>query len=586
MIIGLAGHVDHGKSALVTALTGAATDRHPEERHRGITIDLQAVALRDAAGRVAAALVDVPGHEDFLRAMVAGASGIAAVLLVIAADEGVMPQTREHLLVLERLGVTRGIPVLTKVDLIDPELADLAAEEVRDLLADSPIAFEAPHQVSVRTGQGVDALRSHLLTLAASHHPMGADDHFRLPVDKSFSRAGVGTILTGTTWSGSVAVGDHLRLLPRGSEVRVRTLEVHGASLDRSGPGTRLAVGVAGLDRDLVHRGDVLVHADVPWPLTAACDVTIVLSPSASRPLDGRRRVRVHLGTAELPGRLMPRGAILPGATGLARLVLDRPVVVRGGDRFVLRSWSPATTIGGGQVLDPAPPLRAPWPPGLTSPDPALRLAALVGRRRHGVLPAALPLLLGVRPAELPEVVGPSGLLEVGGRLVSAEVVEAAEGQVLAELDAFHRASPREPGRSVETLRRGVPGTEAWADAIVARLAAAGRVVLRDGLARRKGFRPAVDLVERAMPRVLAALREAGLQAPRAEDLGRTLGEPEAAAALRMAEGRGRRWRWSGGGGSVPRPSTASEACSRSSAQLGRSNWRRCGRGPDSPENS
>ena len=396
MIIGLAGHVDHGKSALVTALTGIATDRHPEERQRGITIDLQAVALRDDRGTPVVALVDVPGHEDFLRAMVAGASGVAAVLLVIAADEGVMPQTREHLLVLERLGVAHGIPVLTKVDLVDPDLADLAAEEVRELLAASPINFEAPRQVSARTGAGVAALRQHLLALAVEHKTRDPDDYFRLPVDKVFSRAGVGTILTGTTWSGRVAVGDALRLLPGDIELRVRTLESHALAVTEAGPGLRLAVGVAGLDRHTVHRGDVLVHASAAWPLTAAFDAWITLAPSAGRVVDGRRRVRVHLGTAEIPGRVLPRGSIAPGASGFARVALDRPIVVRGGDRIVLRSWSPATTIGGGVVLDPLPPARATWPTELASAAPGSRLAALVERRRYGMALDDVPYLLGI----------------------------------------------------------------------------------------------------------------------------------------------------------------------------------------------
>lgn len=539
MIIGLAGHVDHGKSALVTALTGIATDRHPEERQRGITIDLQAVALRDDRGSPVVALVDVPGHEDFLRAMVAGASGIAAVLLVIAADEGVMPQTREHLLVLERLGIAHGIPVLTKVDLVDPDLADLAAEEVRELLATSSIDFEAPLQVSARTGVGIAALRDRLLALAAEHETRDPDDYFRLPVDKVFSRAGVGTILTGTTWSGRVVVGDSLRLLPGDIELRVRTLESHSSALTEAGPGLRLAVGVAGLDRHTVRRGDVLVHATAAWPLTMAFDAWITLAPTAGRVLDGRRQARIHLGTAEVAGRILPRGSIAPGASGFARVALDRPIVARGGDRLVLRSWSPATTIGGGVILDPSPPARASWPRQLGDSSPVARLGALVERRRFGLAPSDVPFILGIPAREVDATVAEGGLELLGNRLVSRPALAAAEARVLERLASHHSVSPQTVGLSVETLRRAVAAPAEWAEAIVARLTRTGRIVVREGVAALKGFRPQVDLIERALPRVLAALRTAGLQAPTADTLAASLGEPEAAAALRFAESRG-----------------------------------------------
>lgn len=539
MIIGLAGHVDHGKSALVTALTGIATDRHPEERQRGITIDLQAVALRDDGGVPVVALVDVPGHEDFLRAMVAGASGIAAVLLVIAADEGVMPQTREHLLVLERLGIAQGIPVLTRVDLVDPDLADLAAEEVRELLSASPIAFEVPMQVSARTGLGIAELRERLLALAAAHESRDPDDYFRLPVDKVFSRAGVGTIVTGTTWSGRVRVGDALRLLPPNIELRVRTLESHSRIMTEAGPELRLAVGVAGLDRHAVRRGDVLVHSGVSWPLTAAFDAWITLAPAAGRILDGRRRARIHLGTTEVAGRVLPRGSITPGASGFARVALDRPIVARGGDRIVLRSWSPATTIGGGVVLDPLPPARAPWPPELGDSNATVRLGALATRRRFGLAINDVPFLLGV-PGKVVDAVVARGNLEVlGKRLVSRTTLAAAESRLLDRLKQHHIASPKAVGLSVETLRRAVAAPEEWADAMVASLVSTGRIVVRDGVAALKGFRPQVDLVERALPRVLAAVRSSGLQAPTAAALALSLDEPEAAGALRVAELRG-----------------------------------------------
>ena len=244
MIVGTAGHIDHGKSALVTALTGKPMDRLAEERRRGITIDLNFAPLDLGAG-VTAGVVDVPGHEDFVRTMVAGASGIDLALLVVAADEGIMPQTEEHLAILERLRIPAGIPVITKSDLVEPEWADLVASEVGERLSGSPVHFETPIIVSARTGQGIDTLRQRLLERAKEASSTPANDLFRLPIDRAFSVAGVGTVVTGATWSGRVSLGDAVVLLPGGAGGRVRSLETHGAGLERSIPGARTAVGIS-----------------------------------------------------------------------------------------------------------------------------------------------------------------------------------------------------------------------------------------------------------------------------------------------------------------------------------------------------
>src|SRR3954471_13021155 len=247
MIIGTAGHIDHGKSTLVTALTGRPMDRLAEERRRGITIDLNFAPLDLGAGRVAG-IVDVPGHEDFVRTMVAGASGIDIALLVIAADEGIMPQTTEHLAVLEHLGVPVGIPVVTKADLVDPEWLELVLLEVAERLAASSVAFAPPIAVSARIGEGVADLRERIGAQQAAVRPSG--DLFRLPVDRAFSVAGVGTVVTGTSWSGRLEVGDAVVLLPDGDEGRVRSVEMFGQASEHSEPGARTAVGIAGVARD------------------------------------------------------------------------------------------------------------------------------------------------------------------------------------------------------------------------------------------------------------------------------------------------------------------------------------------------
>ena len=258
MIIGTAGHVDHGKSALVEALTGKRMDRLVEERRRGITIELNFAPLDLGEGQLAS-VIDVPGHEDLVRTMVAGASGIDCVLLVIAADEGIMPQTEEHLLVAEMLHVPHGIAVLTKTDAVEAEWLELVREEVAQRIAASPIAFGEPHATSARTGAGVEELRSRLRVLAGAVSARVTEDLFRLPVDRAFSVAGVGTVVTGTSWSGSIATGDEVLALPSGARGRVRSLESHGQQLDRALPGTRVAVGLQGVTREQVQRGEQLV---------------------------------------------------------------------------------------------------------------------------------------------------------------------------------------------------------------------------------------------------------------------------------------------------------------------------------------
>jgi selenocysteine-specific elongation factor len=538
MIVGTAGHIDHGKSALVTALTGHPVDRLAEERRRGITIDLNFAPL-ELGGGVVGGVVDVPGHEDFVRTMVAGASGFDLALLVVAADEGIMPQTAEHLAILEQLGIPVGVPVVTKADLVEPDWLELVMAELAERLQGSPVAFDPPLAVSALTGQGLDALRTRLREHAVRVAPRARADAFRLPVDRAFSVAGVGTVVTGTAWSGSIAVGDPVRLLPGELEGRLRSIESHGRAVQRTEPGARIALGIAGLERSAVRRGHVVVTPDLPWAATGVLDVELALLPAAGRPLAPRTRARLHLGTAEVMVRVLPRALIGPGNRGLARLRLETPVVARGGDRFVLRSFSPVTTIGGGRVLDPLPPLRgSSWPADLSAADPDRRLRALVERRAFGLELEAIPIVAGPGAGGL-DPGSRDGLRAVAGRLVGAAVLQRATERAVSLVEEFHRRHPAERGMPLETLRRGlqVPG---WvADSAIEASTRRGRLAVESGVVRAQGFEAKVEGGEPELQRLVRILQGAGLTPPSVAELERKTGRRDIAAALRLAAGRG-----------------------------------------------
>jgi selenocysteine-specific elongation factor len=541
VIIGTAGHIDHGKSALVTALTGRSMDRLAEERRRGITIDLNFAPLQLGSNLVAG-VVDVPGHEDFVRTMVAGASGIDLALLVVAADEGIMPQTVEHLAVLEHLGVRAAIPVLTKADLVEPEWLELVAAEVGQRLAGSPVAFEAPIAVSAKTGQGIEELRARLAARAAELPGRSAADLFRLPVDRAFSVAGVGTVVTGTAWSGRLALGDPVLLLPQGRPGRVRSIESYGCSLERSEPGARTALGLAGIDRTDVHRGSVVVTPDSAWLPASAVDVEIVLQSDAPRPLVNRTRVRFHLGTAEVMARVLPRAPIEPGGSGIARLRLEDPIVARGEDRFVLRSYSPVTTIGGGMVLDPQPPRRRNvWPVDLASRRPAERFRALLARHPAGMPVPALPVLLGVARAEAADLAShEASARRVGEQWVQVGVLEALSGRALETLKAYHRSQMSERGMPLETLRRSLKAPDPLVETVLTDLAAAGRIRIFEGLTALAGFAPRVAGGEEEIDRIIGLLEAAHLSPPTLAELQRQSGRTDVGAVLRLAAASGR----------------------------------------------
>jgi selenocysteine-specific elongation factor len=524
VVVGTAGHVDHGKTALVRALTGTETDRWEEEKRLGITIDLGFARLPLGEGLVAS-IVDVPGHEDFVRNMVAGATGVDVALLVVAADEGVMPQTVEHLAILEFLGVRSGVVVISKVDLVEADWLELVQADVATRLEGSSVRWETPVCFSATSGVGTEELKRALGQASAQAVQRSADDLFRMPVDRVFSAPGAGTVVTGTTWSGTVAAADDVRVLPGASRARVRSVEVHGEARQRAEPGRRTALALPGVDKGTVARGSVVV-TDAAWRENGTLDVIVTLLPDA-RTLSQRSRVRLHLGTAEVMARVTPAGDdIPPGTTAAARLRLEQPLVARWGDRGVLRSYSPIRTIGGCVVVDPLPPLRPRRPQGLqdrAAADPAARVAEFVAQSGwSGLSSADLPVRVGVYPTEVTAVVvraGALGVAAVGDRLFSGAVLREARKTTLESLEAHHRERSLEPGMPRELLRSVLQNPD-LSDHVWAELVEEGRVAVDGGSVRLSTFQATVSEKEgRWVGAISQALEDGGPQGRTVDEL-------------------------------------------------------------------
>ena len=459
--MGTAGHVDHGKTALVRALTGHDTDRLPEERERGMSIELGYAPLELPGGRQLS-LVDVPGHERFVRTMVAGASGVDLFLLCVAADDGVMPQTREHMAVLRRLGVTRGVVAVTRADLADPAAAAAEVAELVPGAAVVPVCAPSGHG-----GRPSYARRSRARRPRSSRRARGGPA--RLHVDRSFSIRGAGTVVTGTLWSGRIAAGDHVRIVPGGREARVRSVEVHDRRVEAAGAGQRVALNLAGIGRDEVARGQVICGPGADLEPTHILDALVGMEEHA-QPLARGERLHVHHGTREAPGRAYPLESPGPDGELLVQLRLEHPLVPEAGDRFVLRRLAPADTVGGGRVLDP----RA---------------------RRHGPDGAPLERLRALARGETPPVQSrrprPRRAPPRGGRGARARRPGAAAGRP----PAADGERPRADGELAEAA--GLAGPEA---------AASWRALERAGRAVRVGrnlhFEPVV--LRAVLDRVLA----------------------------------------------------------------------------------
>ncbi len=471
------------------ALTGTDPDRLKEEKERGITIDL-GFAHAALSPEVVASFVDVPGHERFVRNMLAGAHGIDAALLVVAADESVMPQTREHFHICRLLGIPRGVVALTKCDLADPETQAIAELELRELVAGSFLEGRPVVRVSSRTGQGLDALRAALLALAGEAPPRSSAGLLRLPVDRVFSLKGFGTVVTGTLVGGSLRVDEEVELLPSGRRARVRGLQVHGEPVGQALAGTRTAVNLGGVDVQELARGDVLLR---PGTLrrTAMLDVELTLLPGA-RPLADGTRVRVHLASAEVLARvrLLGEHALEPGTKGLAQLRLESPGVAGRGDRLVLRSYSPAETIGGARVVDPLPPRRRAADTNavrrLSEAEGVLAAAEAFAQEagEAGIEACVLAARVTAPLPELLEAVRSSAALVLlgaePGTVLSREALDRLGRRTTAALAAYHQRQPLRPGMPREELRERVfAGAAASAfDRVLAELEAAGAVRL------------------------------------------------------------------------------------------------------------
>lgn len=539
MIVGTAGHIDHGKSALVEALTGRTVDRLAEERRRGITIDLNFAPLV-IPGEAPMGIVDVPGHEDFVRTMVAGASGIDLVLLVVDAAEGPRPQTYEHLTIVEQLGIPAGIPVITKIDLVEPDWLELVQADVAALTARSVVAFAEPALVSARTGAGLEDLRARLATACAAWRPRRTRDLFRLPIDRVFSLPGVGTVVTGTVWSGTARVGEMVRVLPGGGRARIRSIEGFGEECDEATAGHRHALGLVGVTKGEIQRGQVVVAESAPWRVTTVLDVHLAVDVRAPRPVTTRTRLRLHVGTAEILARVHPRATIVPGTSGIARLALETPALVRGGDRFVLRTYSPVTTLGGGIVLDPSPPPRAKASEAAEAPEPAGRLALLATRRPGGLPVEEVPIVLGTEPSDTDDLVAASGLARLGDVVFAPGLVAAATQRILRALAEQHRLHPADWGMSLETLRQALHVPDPVRDGSLAGLERDRAIEVKEGMVRLPSHRPQVAGGEESIDRLVAIIASHGLAAPTVAELEGMQAIPEIAATLRLAAAAGR----------------------------------------------
>ncbi|MBM4286186.1 MAG: selenocysteine-specific translation elongation factor [Deltaproteobacteria bacterium] len=546
IILGTAGHIDHGKSSLITALTGIDPDRLKEEKLRGITIELGFAYLTLPTGQ-RLGIVDVPGHERFVRHMVAGATGMDLVALVIAADEGVMPQTREHLEICQLLQVKHGLVVLTKADLVEEDWLELVEEEVREALKGTFLDGAPIVRFSAVTRQGEEELLAVLGDLAHRVPPKPAGGIFRLPVDRVFTIKGFGTVVTGTAISGRLRVGESVVVYPPGYKARVRSLQVHGASVEEALAGNRTAVNLQGLEKEEVERGMVVATGGSLIP-SRRLDAFVEVLPSAPRPLKHRQAVRLHTGTAEglAVALLLADEEIPPGKAGYVQFLLRDRLALKPGDRYVIRNLSPAVTWGGGQILHVNPPRHK--------------------RRQESVQKGLEVLEKGDRPAQLTfylEEAGPAGrsgaelaallpwspdelkqeiarLTQSGqclrydpenDRYLLLATARSLEDQIGRLLSDYHRKNPLKPGLSKEELRRSLPPQVEVRlfNFLLARLSEAGRVAVEKDLVRLAAHKVQLAADQEDLTRALEALYRRGQLSPP------TLKEVEAALQTPLA---------------------------------------------------
>ena len=474
IILGTAGHIDHGKTSLIRALTGIDTDRLKEEKERGITIELGFAHLALPGGKLLG-IVDVPGHEKFVKNMVAGATGIDLVALVIAADEGIMPQTREHLEICHLLAIQHGLVVLTKIDMVDEEWLELVKEDVQEYLSETFLADAPMVEVSSTTGEGIDTLISTLDTLAQAIPEKDVGHVFRLPIDRVFSMKGFGTVITGTAVSGRIHSGEEATIYPQRIPSRIRGIQVHNEEVQEVRAGLRTAVNLQGIEKAVIHRGHILATKDSMKP-TFMVDVTLDLLASAPRKLKNRAKVRFHSGTSEIISTviLLDRDELEPGQTCFAQIRLDEATAVLRNDRYVLRSYSPVRTIGGGTILNALPRKKKRFSEtslteirALHEGEPEEIVQLFVGQGRFmGMEQEALPFLTNMSGKQLEGIL--KGLMAKGRVvrfdkenkiLIHTDYLEKARTELLDTISGYHRKFPLKVGLPKEELRSKTTGS-------------------------------------------------------------------------------------------------------------------------------
>jgi len=545
VVLGTAGHIDHGKTALIRALTGVETDRLPEEQARGITISLGFAPL-DLDGGRRVSVIDVPGHEGLVRTMVSGVTGIDLVLLVVAADEGVMPQTREHVAICELLGINRGVVALTKIDSTEADLAALARDEVCAFLSDTSLAGMPVVPVSSLTGEGIDELRNAISAAiddASPRTPRTGPP--RLSIDRSFSAKGFGCVVTGTLIGDSFSVGDNVEIQPSGRRCRIRGLQSHGVSVETCAPGLRCAINLQGVELEEAARGQVVSTPGLLEP-TLCVDVEVTWLPVAA-PVEDQAAIEFLTGTAKRRARLAPVGdePLRPGGSGFARIHIDgEAMALVPGDRFIARGFSRSaasgSTVGGGIILDVAPPHRRRSDPDvlrdlvrLSTREPTERIIVLIERSGFdGVESEVLRREAGLTTADFDD----SLALLVAKREIAStanrrwlyrDTLEDLESRLLENLDTYHRAEAIRPGMPTSALRASLPENVArdTAELVVARLSERGLIAVEGDLARLPDHQPTLSAADQMIvTRIVTETQGAGLEPPSLKDWGKRLG--------------------------------------------------------------
>lgn len=529
VILGTAGHIDHGKSSLVRALTGTDPDRLKEEKERGITIDLGFAELTYPDG-LKVGIVDVPGHERLIKNMLAGAGGIDIVLMVIAADEGIMPQSREHLAICNLLKVKRGLIVINKSDLVEEDWIRLIQDEVRDFVKGSFLEDAEMIAVSSKTGQNIDLLKEKIKTLALSVEQKSANGIFRLPVDRIFTLKGFGTVITGTAISGSISLDKPVEILPKGIVTKVRGLQSHGDSLKTAYAGQRVAINLQGVSKEDIQRGDVIT---VPEKIktTHVIDTSVeILQDASIGTLKSRSLVHFHTGTSELVGRIIIHGRdeLKPGERGYCQFRFITPVTVMAGDRYIIRKFSPLLTIGGGEILDVSP-RRQGKEQRLKDLD-ILEKGTLKEKLALKILQSGLngttqDELIGWIKAEIPEIrteinsLNKDNLvMHCEGRVIHKKVFDEFSQKAISTMNAFHKGNPLKPGLEKEALRAVFKGLDQRVFEALLRLVK--ELVIEKEMVRLAAFKISLNEDKKVLKdKILKVLEQSEFQPPSKDEL-------------------------------------------------------------------